>query len=156
PIERGGRVALGKRQGRGSWGDADETHALDVAAVRVARLQSDLLELIGQIRDRAIFAFRTRAAPLALIGRHDLRMREDLSRVDLRQVATRGASDDGSRTGCRGAFLTVALLRAANGNDQRQRERDSRTGIAHACILPSLMYPHLPMTSSRAYNIAII
>src|SRR5690349_24023972 len=57
--------------------DADERHVLEVRPVRVAWLQAYLLELIGQVRDRQLFALRARGAAFELVRRQHLDVRED-------------------------------------------------------------------------------
>ena len=62
--------------------EADQGDRLDVGAVRVARLQAHLAELVGQVGDGLLLARRARPPALELVGGKDLDVLEDLARSD--------------------------------------------------------------------------
>ena len=90
---RDGHEVGGERQGEraamGRDGPADprrpephQRHVLHVGAIRVARLQPHLAELVRQVGDRLLLARRARPPALELVRGEDLDVGQDLLRLD--------------------------------------------------------------------------
>ena len=132
PLEREFLAAFLEDERRGLRRDADERHFLNERSVSVAGFQADLLELIDQVRDRQLFALRTRAAAAVLVRRQRLRVREHRGDIDVGQLADARPLNRGRRSRRRitGWF---GLGRRARRDCQRQ-EDDGRS-LGHASIL---------------------
>jgi hypothetical protein len=65
-------------------GDADERDLLDVGAVRVARLEAEILELRFEVADRQVLADAAGRASLELVGGEHLDVLEDHRGIELR------------------------------------------------------------------------
>ena len=140
PLERELTRALREHQRRGRRSDADERHLLNVAAVGVARLEADLLELIDQVGHGQRLAPGARRAPFELVGRQRFRVRHHLADVHVGQLRERRRA-------------TGALLRA--GDCHRRRHQHGRQHswclhAAHSCILCKM-----PLQRRHAWPAAI-
>ena len=99
-------------------GDADERHFLHVGAVRIPRLQPELLELILDVFDGEVLALRARGASLEFVRGQHLDVLEDLLPIDLRH---RGERKLGRRGGLLRWRRSLTLGRA--GGDANQQDR---------------------------------
>ena len=119
PLERLLLRALRHRQRLGlGAGDADERNLLHVGAVRISRLQVQLLELILDVFDGELFAFRAGCAPFVFVRGQHLDVLEDLS-ADRSSASRRPAAVATAAGCCGGAVLVLAACR------RRQREQDA-------------------------------
>src|SRR5436853_7458458 len=74
-------VADCKRRGR-LRGDSRQRNFLRIGAAWIARLQAKRFELVGDVFDRKLLAFRTWGAPLEFIGRENLDVVEKIGCSD--------------------------------------------------------------------------
>src|SRR5262249_47485882 len=110
PLELLRFLALLEDQRRGCGSNADERDFLNERPVGVAGFESEILELIGQIRDRELLAFRARPAPFEFVGRKRLDVVQDGVSIDIGKLADwctlngwrRSWSGTGNRLRCRG------------------------------------------------------
>src|SRR5262249_48091542 len=61
---------------------AHEGNRLQKCSVEIPRFQPHLLKLLGEIGDRLVFSFSSGPAPLKLVRREYLDVRQDLVRLD--------------------------------------------------------------------------
>jgi hypothetical protein len=85
-LDEGQRARFGRR-------DADERDLLDVGAVGVARLESEIAELGFDVGDREVLAAGSGGASFELVRRQDLDVLQHRFRIDLRH----GRDRDGRR-----------------------------------------------------------